>query len=142
MTKRREDQQEAAAGTEVKPPPSRVTAFGFAKRLLADSVYAGARLILVGFYRQAHLLVEGSAEEAADAVVLPVCGLGDLGQGCAFGAAQKFQDRGFLRSFARCWPKTSPGSPPHAWGQRELCARDGCTDGSPPRAWPAQPAGC
>lgn len=81
--------------------PRGVAALGSAGRLLADSVRADASLILAGFYRQAHLLVEGSAEETADAVVLPECDLGDLGQGCALRAAQEFQDRGFLRSFAR-----------------------------------------
>ena len=70
-------------------------------RLFAEAVRPVASLILGGFYGQAHLLAESAAEEASNAVVLPVGDFGDLGQSCAFGAAQEFQDRGFLRSVAR-----------------------------------------
>ena len=69
--------------------------------LLDYAVRSVAGWIPAGFYGQAHLLAEGAAEEAANAMVLPLSGLSDLRQGCTVGAAKEFQDGGFLRSGAR-----------------------------------------
>src|ERR1035437_8064704 len=69
--------------------------------LLADLVCPLARLVLGGLDREAHFLGEVSADEAPDAVVLPVRGLGDLGHRRALGAAQEVQDDALFRELAR-----------------------------------------
>lgn len=56
-------------------------------KLLLRPVYALAGVVLRGLHGQAHLLAEGSADEASNAVVLPAGGPSDLGQGRALGVA-------------------------------------------------------
>src|ERR1035437_158905 len=69
--------------------------------LLADLVCPLARLVLGGLDREAHFLGEVSADEAPDAVVLPVGGFGDLGQRRALGAAREVSDACLFRELAR-----------------------------------------
>ena len=56
---------------------------------------------LLALDREAHLLGEVAGDEAPDAVVLPVGGLGDLGHRRAVLAAQEVEDDGLLAELAR-----------------------------------------
>src|SRR5688500_2930449 len=59
--------------------------------LLRDAVRPLASFVLRGLDRESYLLRQRPADEAADAVVLPRCGLGDLCQRGSVGAAQEVQ---------------------------------------------------
>src|ERR1017187_7470187 len=86
---------------EAKKPPVSGRLVGGQKCLLRDAVRPLASLVLGAFDREAHLLGEVAGDEAPDAVVLPVRGLGDLGHRRAVLAAHEVQDDGLLAELAR-----------------------------------------
>ena len=75
-------------------------------RLFRDSVCARASVILGRFDLQPHLLRHVSADESADAVILPVGDFGDFRSRRTLLPAQEFEDDGLLRVGAgfRFWP--------------------------------------
>src|ERR1039457_1631697 len=60
-----------------------------------------ATFILAGLDGEAHLLSQLAGNEAPDAVVLPVGGLGDLGQRCTVLAAQELDYDALFAAVAR-----------------------------------------
>src|ERR1035437_9951524 len=92
-------QQFAACREKSRPFPGGLV--GRQACLLGNPIATLASLVLGGLDREAHLLGEVSADEAPDAVVLPVGGLGDLGHRRALRAAQEVQDDALFRELAR-----------------------------------------
>src|ERR1035437_4979259 len=95
-----EAREDFARTQRKKPPARRPAAWRRGARLLGDLVRPLPRLVLGGLDREAHFLGEVSADEAPDAVVLPVGGLGDLGHRRGLGAAQEVQDDALFRELA------------------------------------------
>src|ERR1017187_5646156 len=91
----------AARRRAVKKPPVSRRLIGRQACLLGNAICALAGFVLRGLDREAHFLGEVSADEAPDAVVLPVGGPGDLGHRRALGAAQEVQDDVLFRELAR-----------------------------------------
>src|SRR6476659_4406323 len=91
------------AAVKQKSPPGPEAGAGGEHRdvLLGDCVNAFSVLTLGGRYGEPHLFTKAPADKAPNTVVLPVGGLGDLGNRRTLGPAEKVQDDALFRELAR-----------------------------------------